>query len=85
MNIFQEEKRQSREDLYQKEIDNKLISQYNKYVRIKIEVRNLISGMDGLKLQIAKEILKVEKSTDKEVRNKYYKDIIRKYEKLISL
>ena len=84
MNLFPEEPRKTKEELYYKEYDDKLISEWNKIVKIRIEVRNLISGMDGLKLQIAEEILKVEKSKDKEVRNKYYKNIIKKYEELNS-
>ena len=85
MNLFEPEPEVNKENEYLNNIHAEKMHQYKQYVNIRIEVRNLISGMDGLKLQLAKEILSNERSTDEKVRNKYYKNILKKYEDLNKL
>lgn len=83
MNLFPEEERKEN-DLYYS-YKKEAYEQHEKYVSIRQEVRQLIAGLDGLKLEIAKEILKVERSYNKKVRDEYYKNIFKKYDELISL
>jgi len=79
MNLFEPEKQVNKEDKYLKDLHLKQMVQYNEFVAIRMEIRALVSGLDGLKLEIAKEILKTEKSEDKKIRKEFYDNIIKKY------
>ena len=46
MNLFSEEKRQDKTDIYYQELENKLNEQWNNHVRIRMDVRHYLMTHD---------------------------------------